>query len=72
MAVRTEISEHERFRRQLGLSVTGVAERVPCSHAYVSRIEGGLIPASARYRKAVAKLFGVSEALLFDEDGWRR
>lgn len=71
-AARTRISLHEALRRQRGLLNKDIAEGVPCSHPYVSLIEGGLKPASARYRKAVAEMLRVPEDVIFDEDGWVR
>lgn len=69
MQARTVITRHEQFRRQAGYTVTGLAKAIGVSHTYVSRIEGQEVPASARYRKAAARLFGVRQALVFDQDG---
>lgn len=69
MAVRTQISEHERLRRERGLSVTALAGAVGVTHPYVSQIEGGRIAASRKYREAVSLLLGVTEDVLFDEAG---
>jgi DNA-binding XRE family transcriptional regulator len=69
MQARTVITRHEQFRRQAGYTVTGLARKIGVSHTYVSRIEGQDVSASVRYRKTVARLFGVRQALLFDKDG---
>jgi transcriptional regulator with XRE-family HTH domain len=63
------ITEHERFRRLLGLSVTEQARRTEFSHAYVSMVEGGQVRASARYRAAASRVLGVPESALFPELG---
>lgn len=72
--VRSRITQHEVLRRSKGLSMSGLgrSDGVDCSYSYVSQVEGGLIPASRKYRTAVARLFGVAEDLIFDEDGWVR
>jgi transcriptional regulator with XRE-family HTH domain len=49
----------------MGYSVTALASEIGYSHTYVSRVEGGQIPASARYRKAVSKALRVPEAMIF-------
>lgn len=67
MAVRRTITRHEEIRRQLGYTVSGLAEAVGCSHAYVSQVEGGHTNPSPKYRAAVTELFGVPEVLLFPE-----
>lgn len=72
MPVRTKISQHEVFRRHKGLSVTGLADRLGCSHTYVSLVEGARQAASPKYRKALTALLGVDEGLVFDEEGWAR
>jgi hypothetical protein len=48
--------------------VTGLAVALepPFSHAYVSRVEGGTLKPSARYRAAVSALLGVPERLIFE------
>ena len=63
MQARQTITKHEQFRRLGGYTVTSLAAAVGVSHTYVSRIEGQHVPASARYRKAVARLLGVHEAV---------
>jgi transcriptional regulator with XRE-family HTH domain len=65
MAARTTITKHEEIRRQFGFTVTGLAEAVGYSHAYVSQVEGGQTTPSPKYRAAVAGLLGVPEKLLF-------
>ena len=72
MQARAVITKHEEVRRQTGYTVTGLARAFGMSHTYVSRIEGQEIPASDRYRRLVARLFGVRQALLFSEDGRAR
>jgi transcriptional regulator with XRE-family HTH domain len=65
MAARTTITKHEEIRRQFGYTVTGLAEAVGYSHAYVSQVEGGQTTPSPKYRAAVVALLGVPEKLLF-------
>ena len=72
MPTRTRISEHERARRARGLGVGALGAGIDVSHAYVSRIEGGQIPASPAYRRRVSKLLGVPEKVLFDDQGFAR
>lgn len=72
MAVRTHISRHEQARRGKGLSIVALARAAGFSHAYVSRIEGGLIPASARYQTKVEALLEVPKSWLFDSTGRSR
>ena len=69
LQARAVVTQHELMRRQRGFTVTRLAAGMDVSHAYVSRIEGQQIPASARYRAAVARLLGVSEGSLFGADG---
>jgi hypothetical protein len=71
LQVRRTITNHERFRRQADLSVTGLSRRVPCDHAYTSRIESGLVPASEQYQRRVAELLGVRRDVLFDAETGR-
>jgi hypothetical protein len=63
------ISRHEEIRRRFGYSVTGLAAALepPFSHAYVSRVEGGTLKPSARYRAAVSRLLSIPEELIFEE-----
>jgi transcriptional regulator with XRE-family HTH domain len=65
MAVRQNITKHEEIRRQSGYTVTGLADALGYSHAYISQIEGGYRTPSPQYRAAVARLLRVPEALLF-------
>lgn len=65
MAVKQTVSEHERFRRLRGFSITGLATAIGRSRSYVSRIEGGYEKPSALYRRDVARVLGVDEALIF-------
>lgn len=67
MAVRQTITKHEQIRRQLGYTVTELAEAVGYSHAYVSQVEGGHTAPSSKYRASVAALLGVPETLLFPD-----
>jgi transcriptional regulator with XRE-family HTH domain len=60
------ISTHEEFRRRRGFTVTELARAIDFSHAYVSRVEGGDLRPSARYRAAVAKALRVPEDVVFD------
>ncbi len=55
------------MRRRFGFNVTGLATAIGFSHAYVSRVEGGTLRPSVRYRAAVSKALGIPEELLFDE-----
>ncbi len=73
MRVKINITEHERHRRAMGLSLTAmsrVAEHA--DHSYLSQIERGTTSASKRYRKIAARLLQVAEGELFDEDGFAR
>jgi transcriptional regulator with XRE-family HTH domain len=65
--VRRTISQHEQIRRQFGYSVTGLATGINFSHAYVSRVEGGTLKPSARYREAVSEFLGVPQELIFEQ-----
>jgi DNA-binding XRE family transcriptional regulator len=69
--VRRSITPHETFRRSAGYTVTGLARALGFSHAYVSRVEGGQLQPSARYREALARLLRVPEDLIFGEGGSR-
>ena len=68
MQARSTITAHETARRKRGLGVTSLAAAVGVTHAYVSRVEGQQIPASTKYRQAVARLLGVDEDSLFGHD----
>jgi transcriptional regulator with XRE-family HTH domain len=68
LAVRRDISRHEEVRRRAGYLVTGLAEALEVSHAYVSQVEGGLTKPSARYRKAFCDLLGIAEELVFPDE----
>ena len=68
MAVRQEITRHEEFRRRRGYGVTALARAIGYSHTYVSRVEGGQVKPSPRYRRAVARLLKVPEELIFGEE----
>lgn len=65
MAVRRNITAHEEIRRRCGRSVTELARETGFSHAYVSRVEGGNLRPSPRYRAEVAQALGVPEELIF-------
>lgn len=67
MAVRAVISTHEILRRQAGYTVTALARELGVSHTYVSRVEGGEITPSPRYREGAARALGVAEIDLFPE-----
>ncbi len=64
---RRTISRHEEIRRRRGFNVTGLAAAAEFSRTYVSRVEGGTLKPSARYRAAVSAALGVPEDLIFDE-----
>lgn len=67
MSARRSISTHEEIRRRYGYRVTDLARAVGFSHAYVSRVEGGDLRPSARYKAAVASVLSVPEAVLFPD-----
>lgn len=74
MGVSVKVSQHEAIRRRLGRTQGDLA-RIPevgVTRSYISQVEAGKLPASKRYRKAVARVLGVPETLLFDESGWAR
>lgn len=54
---------------QLDISVQEVARRYGCSSAYAGRALNGLVQASAGFRRFVAEMTGVEEAVLFAEPG---
>lgn len=64
-AARPIITEHERIRRQRGLSITELARRMGYSRPTVSLIEGGRQKPSPRYRAAAARVLRVPEDLIF-------
>lgn len=64
---RRTISRHEEIRRRFGYTVTGLATAIGFSHAAVSRVEGGTLRPSARYRAAVSRVLGIPEELIFEE-----
>lgn len=55
----------EEVRRRCGYSVTELARQIGFSHAYVSRVEGGDLRPSPRYRVAVAGVLRVPEDVIF-------
>jgi hypothetical protein len=59
------ISEHERYRRLRGHSITSLAAAIGRSRIWVSRIENGHETPSAEYRRDVAKALDVPEELIF-------
>ena len=61
------ITRHEEYRRLRGYTVTGLADAIDFSHAFVSQVEGGVRKPSARYREAVSKVLRVPEELLFPQ-----
>lgn len=65
---RPVITRHEELRRRAGYSTTGLARALGFDHAYVSRVEGGQVRPSARYRRAYTDLLGVPEHLVFGEE----
>ena len=66
---RSRITQHEVLRRQRGLMTKDIASAIGVSSAYVSLIEGGLKPASPRYRKGLSDLLKVPEDIIFDDQG---
>jgi DNA-binding XRE family transcriptional regulator len=62
------VSEHERYRRLRGYSITGLAKAIGRSRLWVSRIENGHEQPSAGYRRDVAKVLDVPEELIFGTD----
>ena len=69
MGVRVVITKHEEYRRRRGYSVTALASAVGVSHTYVSLVEGRKTKPSPRYRKAVSRVLGVAEELIFGDEG---
>jgi transcriptional regulator with XRE-family HTH domain len=65
VAVKQTISEHERYRRLRGLTITELGRRIGRSRTYVSRVEGGYEKPSAGYRADVARALRVDEKLVF-------
>ena len=59
------VSEHERYRRLRGYSITSLAAAIGRSRLWVSRIENGHETPSAKYRRDVAKALDVPEELIF-------
>lgn len=59
------ITEHERYRRQRGLTITELAAAIGISRPYVSRVENGSAKPSASYRRKVARALGVDETCIF-------
>jgi transcriptional regulator with XRE-family HTH domain len=59
------ISEHERYRRLRGHSITSLAAAIGRSRLWVSRIENGHEQPSAGYRRDVARVLEVPEDLIF-------
>lgn len=68
MSVSRTITSHEFLRRGCGYSVTGLADAVGYSHAYISQVENGRTEPSRKYRVAVAKVLQVPEKLLFPKE----
>jgi transcriptional regulator with XRE-family HTH domain len=62
---RRTITAHEEIRRRCGYGVVALARAAGFSHTYVSLVEAGTLRPSTRYRKAVATVLGVPEALIF-------
>jgi DNA-binding XRE family transcriptional regulator len=63
------VSEHERYRRLRGYSITALAAAIGRSRLWVSRIENGHERPSASYRRDVARVLEVPEELVFPEGG---
>ena len=64
---RRRITRHEQLRREAGYGTVRLADRLDFSHSYVSQIEAGTCPPSARYRRAFCELLGVSEDFAFGD-----
>jgi transcriptional regulator with XRE-family HTH domain len=62
------VSEHERYRRLRGYSITSLAAAIGRSRLWVSRVENGHERPSAGYRRDVARVLDVSEDLIFGVD----
>ena len=67
MSAKILISEHERYRRLRGLTITALAEAVGRSRPFVSRVENGHERPSPGYRRDVAEALGVPEELIFGQ-----
>jgi predicted transcriptional regulator len=65
MAVRKVITNHEAMRRRCGFSVTELARQTGYSHAYVSRVEGGHLRPSRRYKREVSRVLRLPEPIIF-------
>jgi transcriptional regulator with XRE-family HTH domain len=62
------VTEHERFRRLRGHSITSLADAIGRSRIWVSRIENGHERPSPSYRRDVAHVLGVPEDLIFTHE----
>lgn len=67
---RPNAGECHRARVLAGLSLRAAANELDCSHAHLSKIERGLVGASAVLLKRMAALYGVEMSTLtsFTED----
>lgn len=65
MSAQRTITEHERYRRLRGHSITSLADAIGRSRVWVSRIENGHERPSRGYRRAVARALGIDEELIF-------
>jgi transcriptional regulator with XRE-family HTH domain len=66
---RLVITEHERYRRMRGYTITSLAAAIGRHRVWVSRIENGHERASASYRRDVARVLRIPEDLIFTDDG---
>lgn len=62
--------EHERIRRNRGLSLSDLATRLGFSVSYASRVERRLAPANLAYQRAFARALRARREDVFDLDGW--
>ncbi|GGJ03034.1 hypothetical protein GCM10010885_10400 [Alicyclobacillus cellulosilyticus] len=60
----------ELIRRMKGLTQTQVAKELGISPSIVSHVERRRRYPYPKIRQAMATIYGVPEAALFDQDGW--
>lgn len=63
------VSEHERYRRLRGHTITSLADAIGRSRFWVSRIENGHERPSLTYQQDVARVLKVPEELIFGTEG---
>lgn len=67
------ITQHERRRREAGLTATALGRAVGLSGShYVSKIERRVKKASPRYQAHVSRILQTGVEVLFDPEGWAR